>query len=255
MKIEGLVILITGGASGIGESLTRILISKKSKVIICDVQEDKGEKLVEEFKGNLKFYKCDITSELEVETMMNDIVKIYGKLDCVVNNAGVGVVELTATDYSVFSKNTFDFVMGINTFGSFNISRYAAKIMTKNLKQDSACNGCIVFVSSVAGIEGQKGQVGYSASKGALIGMTLPMARDLGKYKIRVNSVCPGIIETPMTSPVMDGKNMKFMIDNTPLKRVGKPSEVADAILFCIENDYLNGTSLRIDGGIRLPHF
>ena len=256
MKLKGLVVLITGGASGIGESLARLLICKEAIVIICDVQIEKGNLLESEFKDKLKFYPCDITSESEVENMINEIEKLYGRLDCLVNNAGVGVAELTATPNSVASKSMYDFVFGINTFGVFNITRFAAKLMLKNSqKNDSLCNGCIVMVSSVAGIEGQKGQVAYAGSKGALLGMTLPLARDLGRYKIRVNSVCPGTIETPMTAPVMDSKNIKSMIDNTPIKRPGRPIEVADTILFYIENDFLNGTQIRIDGGMRFPHF
>lgn len=255
MRFDGLVVLITGGASGIGESVARQLVSLKSKVIICDLQVEKGEALAKEFNGMLKFIKCDITDEKQTEDMINTIEKEYGRLDALVNSAGIISAEITATDKKVFSKANFERTMKVNTFGSFNVSRFAARLMAKTANPESECNGSIVFVSSVAGIEGQRGQLAYSASKGALIGMTLPMARDLGRYKIRVNSVAPGLIETPMSNDLKSSKVGKGLIDSTPVKRLGRPEEVSEAILFCISNNFFNGAVLRIDGGIRFPHF
>ena len=255
MKFENLVVLITGGASGIGESIARSLVSLKSKVIICDLQVEKGQALEKEFPGQLKYVKCDITNEKETEEMINQIEKDYGRLDSVVNSAGILSAEVIASEKGVHKKSTFDTVMNVNAFGSFNVSRFAARLMAKNAKPENDCNGSIVFISSVAGIEGQRGQVAYSASKGALIGMTLPMARDLGKHKIRVNSVAPGLIQTPMSGSFGETKVGKSLVDSTPLKRLGKASEVADTVLFCISNDFVNGTTIRVDGGIRFPHF
>ncbi len=255
MKFEDLVVLVTGGASGIGESVVRKLVELKSKVIICDLQVEKGEALVNEFKGQIKFVKCDITSEKEVEAMIDSIETEFGRLDSVVNSAGIVGAELIASDKNIHSAKNFQTIMQVNAWGSFNVSRFAAKLMARKSDPKNECNGSIVFLSSVAGIEGQKGQTAYSASKGALIGMTLPMARDLGKYKIRVNTVCPGLIETPMTEQLKATRNGKAILDATPLKRFGKTSEVSETILFCISNNFLNGTTIRIDGGIRFPHF
>jgi NAD(P)-dependent dehydrogenase (short-subunit alcohol dehydrogenase family) len=255
MKFEDLVVLVTGGASGIGESIVRKLILLKSKVVICDLQTDKGQALEKEFKGQARFIKCDITSEKDVEDMVNQVEKEFGRLDSVINSAGIVGAELIASEKGMHSKNLYDKIMKVNTFGSFNVSRYCAKLMIKNAKPDTDCNGSIVFLASLAGIEGQKGQTAYAASKGALIGMTLPMARDLGRYKIRVNTVAPGLIETPMTGKMSTTKGGKAIMDATPLKRFGRPDEVADTCLFCLSNDFLNGTTIRIDGGIRFPHF
>jgi len=255
MKFEDLVVLITGGASGIGESIARKLILLKAKVIICDLQEEKGIALEKEFKGLLRFIKCDITNEKDTEGMINLIEKEFGRLDSVINSAGIVLGELVASEKGVHSKSSFEKIMNVNTFGSFNVSRFAARLMAQKSDPNKDCNGSIVFLSSVAGLEGQKGQTAYASSKGALIGMTLPMARDLGKYKIRVNSVCPGLIETPMSKGIVVSKGGKAMIDATPLKRLGRPEEVADTCLFCISNDFLNGATIRIDGGIRFPHF
>jgi NAD(P)-dependent dehydrogenase (short-subunit alcohol dehydrogenase family) len=253
MKIEGSVTLITGGASGIGECIALYYLEKGAIVYICDLQEEKGLKLQSSTK--LKFIKCDITNEDQVRAMVETIKSEQGRLDIVINSAGIVWAELFATEKSSHSKEAFEKVIKVNTLGSFLVSKYAAKLMIEKAESSKECNGVITFIASVAGIEGQKGQTAYAASKGALIGMTLPMARDLGRYKIRVNSIAPGIIETPMTEGMRQNKVGKSIIDATPLKVLGKPIHVCQATEFVATCDFVNGSTVRVDGGVRLPHF
>jgi NAD(P)-dependent dehydrogenase (short-subunit alcohol dehydrogenase family) len=255
MKIEKSVVLITGGASGIGECIAMYYMEKGGIVYICDLQEEKGKKLEANTKSKIKFIKCDITNESDVESMIEKIKSEQGRIDIVINSAGIVWAELVATEKTSHSKEAFEKVIKVNTLGSFLVSKYAAKLMVDNFDKTKECNGVIIFIASVAGIEGQKGQTAYSASKGALIGMTLPMARDLGRFKIRVNSIAPGIIETPMTEGMRQNKVGKIIIDATPLKTLGKPIHVCQATEFVVTNDFVNGSTVRVDGGVRLPHF
>lgn len=255
MKIDGSIILITGGASGIGETMAKSLAIKGAMVYICDMQEAKGLKLQQNSNSKIKFIKCDITDEENVKQMINSIKEEQGRLDVVVNSAGIVWAELVASDKHTHAREGFEKVFKVNTYGSFLVSKHAAKLMCEKADKEKECNGVITFVSSVAGIEGQKGQTAYASSKGALIGMVLPMARDLGKYKIRVNAIAPGIIETPMTENMKSSNVGKMLVNATPLKTAGKPIHVALASEFLIENDFVNGTVLRVDGGVRFPHF
>jgi len=255
MKIENSVILITGGASGIGEYMARYYSEKGGIVYICDLQEEKGKSLEKESNSKIKFFKCDITNDDSVKQLFELIKKEQGRIDIVINSAGVAPAELIATPKSVHSNDLYKKILEINTFGSFLVSKYAAKMMIDNFDAKKDCNGVIIFVASIAAYEGQKGQVAYAASKGALVGMTLPMARDLGRYKIRVNSIAPGIIETPLIKGFHETKVGKSILDSTPLKQVGKPQHVCETSEFIISCDHLNGTTIRIDGGSRLPLF
>lgn len=255
MKIEGSVVLITGGASGIGEYIAMYYMEKRAVVYICDLQAEKGVNLQNKSGDKIKFIKCDITDEDNVRSMMDQIKSEQGRIDVLINSAGIVWAELIATEKGSHGREAFEKVMKVNTYGSFLVSKYAAKLMIENFKKGNDCNGVIIFISSVAGIEGQRGQTAYSASKGALIGMTLPMARDLGKYKIRVNSVAPGIIETPMTEGMRKSKVGEMLIAATPLKVLGKPVHICQAAEFITTCDFINGAVLRVDGGVRFPHF
>ena len=254
LRLVNKIILVTGGASGIGEGISSYLASQEAYVYICDINDTNGKKIEQESKS-IRFIKCDTSNDTEVESMINQIKQEKGRLDCVVNCAGIGGAELIATEKTMHSRELFDRIYKVNVYGVFNVSRFAAKLMIDKLDANAVCNGNIIHISSIAGYEGQKGQTAYSASKGALIGMTLPMARDLGKFKIRVNSIAPGIIETPMIKGFKDSRIGKGIIDNTPLKTFGKPVHIAMAVEAIIVNDFINGTVIRVDGGVRLPHF
>jgi NAD(P)-dependent dehydrogenase (short-subunit alcohol dehydrogenase family) len=257
MKIEGSIILITGGASGIGLAITKWLVNLKAFVFVCDLQEEKGKELEKEFPNSVIFVKCDITNEDSVKQLFEVIKNKKGKLDTVINSAGIASPELIATTKSVHKSETFKKVFEINTFGTFLVSKYAAKMMIdENQKNsESTCNGNIIMIASVAGIEGQRGQVAYAGSKSAIIGMTLPMSRDLGKFKIRVNTIAPGIIVTPMTQNILETGPMKSIISQTPLNTVGKPEHICETVEYIIKNDFLNAETIRVDGGVRFPQF
>jgi NAD(P)-dependent dehydrogenase (short-subunit alcohol dehydrogenase family) len=255
MKIEGSIVLVTGGASGIGEFIAFYYMERGAVVYICDLQEEKGKEIEKKSNSKIKFIKCDITNEDSVKNMIDSIKSEQGHLDILINSAGIVWGELLATDKAMHGSAIFDKVLKVNTFGSFLVSKYAAKLMIDTSDSKRDCNGVIILIASIAGIEGQKGQTAYSASKGALIGMTLPMARDLGRYKIRVNSVAPGIIESPMTAGMQGNKVGKTIIDSTPLKILGKPLHVCQTTEFIAVCDFVNGATIRVDGGVRLPHF
>lgn len=254
MRIENSVVLVTGGASGIGESITEYFLSKGAFVYICDLQVEKGKSLEQKHK-NLRFVECDITNEEKVIKLFEVIRSEKGQIDTVINSAGIARPELFATTKSVHKNSTWETVFKINTFGTFLVSKHAAKLMIEKSNQSNECNGNIIMISSVAGLEGQRGQTAYAGSKGAILGMVLPMARDLGKYKIRVNAIAPGIIETPMTSGIMSSGPMQSIINQTALKCPGKPIHIALAAESIILNDFLNATYIRVDGGVRFPQF
>jgi NAD(P)-dependent dehydrogenase (short-subunit alcohol dehydrogenase family) len=253
MKIENSVILITGGASGIGESIAMHLFSLGGVIYICDMNEAKGLEVQAHSSDRIRFIQCDITNEESVKSMIAKIKEEQGRLDIVINSAGIVHAEVTASEKGLHGSDSFNKVLRVNTYGSFLVSKHAASLMISN--KDTECNGVIVFIASVAGIEGQRGQVAYSSSKGALIGLTLPMARDLGKWKIRVATIAPGLIDTPMSAGFKDTKVGKALIESTPIKSLGKPIHIALTAEFIIKNDFVNGTVIRVDGGIRFPHF
>lgn len=255
MKIEGNVVLVTGGASGIGEAISKYFCEKGAIVYICDMNEEKGKKVEDESNSKIKFIKCDITNEESVKNLIETIKQEQKKIDTVINSAGIAWGELIASEKGVHKSDSFEKVMKINVFGSFLVSKYAVKLMIENFDSKKSCNGNIIFLASVAAFDGQKGQTAYSASKGALVGMTLPMARDLGRYKIRVNSIAPGVIVTPMSASFETTQVGKGLLNATPLKRFGLPSEIALTADYIVSNDYVNASAIRVDGGIRMPFF
>lgn len=255
MKIDQSVILITGGASGIGEAIARDLLSKGGIIYISDMNETNGIKIETETNGKIKFIICDVTDEDNVKQMIEKIKKEQGRIDIVINSAGTGLVEPTASETGIHTSDAFEYLWKVNTLGTFLVSKYASKIMISNFDKNKDCNGVIVMISSICGYEGQKGQISYAGSKAAVLGMTLPMARDLGKYKIRVNTIAPGLIDTPLIDSFRDTDVGKAIINATPLKILGKPGHIAQTVDFIIKCDFLNGTTLRVDGGIIIPSF
>ena len=252
MRLDGnTTAVVTGGASGLGEAIVRYLSSKGVKVVAADLNEEKGRALESEI--GCKFFKTNVTDEESVKQLFEFTKTQFQNVHIVVNSAGISAAGTIIYSKGVFDTNIFLNVMMINVVGTFNVSKYAALYMSKQeLVHGSDERGVIINISSVAGEEGQKGQVAYSASKGAILGMTLPMARDLGKFRIRVVAIQPGIFQTPMTD-VMPEKVLKGLKDSTPLGRLGKAEELAHLIGAISENSYVNGTNWRLDGGIRMP--
>jgi NAD(P)-dependent dehydrogenase (short-subunit alcohol dehydrogenase family) len=246
--------IVTGGASGIGEACARQLAALGAKVVIADLQEDKGTAVASEIGG--LFVKCDVSSEADGQAAVAAASEL-GPLRALVNSAGLGRAARTVDrNNDPMPLDTFEFVIRINLIGSFNMLRLSAAAMAKTepLDEDGA-RGAIVNMASVAAFDGQTGQACYSASKGGIVGMTLPIARDLSAIGVRVNTIAPGLIDTPIYGTGERADAMKAHLGESVLfpKRLGSGEELAFAVMECITNPYMNGEVIRVDGGIRLP--
>jgi len=250
MLIKNSVFLITGGASGLGAATARMAAESGGKVVIADLQVEAGEKLAKELGG--RFAKCDVTSEADGKAAVDTAVQAFGGLHVLVNCAGIGTAERTIGKEGPHNLGHFTRVVTINLIGSFNMIRLAADAMAKAGPNAAGERGVIINTASVAAFDGQIGQAAYSASKGGIVGMTLPIARDLSRNGIRVCTIAPGIFETPMLlgmpKDVQDalGKMVPFP------PRLGRPVEYAQLARAIIENEMMNGETIRLDGAIRM---
>jgi len=246
------VAFITGGASGLGEQAARRLSKEGYKIAIADLNSESGEKLAQEL-GNSIFIKLDVTNEQQVEQAIAATVKEFGAIHLVLNCAGIVAAQTIISSKGVASTETMMKVFKINVAGTFNVCKYAAKqISTQEPAEKFGGKGVLINVASVAGIEGQNGQCAYSASKGAIIGMTVPMARDLGRHSIRVITIAPGIFETPMAAHIPK-KVHEAIVGQCAQNRLGQPEEFGDAVFLLAQSTFLNGEVVRLDGCTRLP--
>jgi NAD(P)-dependent dehydrogenase (short-subunit alcohol dehydrogenase family) len=251
MQIQNNVFIVTGGASGLGGGTSRLLAASGGKVVIADVQADKGEALARELGAGARFVKCDVTSEADAQAVV-DAAGQMGTLRGLVNCAGIAIGEKTVGKDGPHSLASFTRVITINLIGTFNMIRVAAAAMSKLEPTADGERGVVINTASVAAFDGQIGQVAYSASKGGVVGMTLPIARDLSRSGIRCCTIAPGIFGTPMLlgmpQDVQDslGKQVPFP------SRLGKPEEYAALARHIIENVMLNGETIRLDGAIRM---
>jgi NAD(P)-dependent dehydrogenase (short-subunit alcohol dehydrogenase family) len=221
MKISpDLVFFITGGASGLGEAAGRLLHSNGCRVAVADFNEEKLELLRKDLKERILCIKCDVTKEEDVKNAVDKTVKEWGTIHAALACAGVATITPTLSSRGGLDTEVFRSVVNINLYGSVYVAKYASMQMSKNQPNERGERGVILFVSSVAAEEGQRGQVGYSATKGALNGMVLPMARDLGRYGIRVAAIAPGIFETPLSHLMTDAVRKRLVAD-TPMGRMG----------------------------------
>ncbi|MGQ0509263.1 MAG: 3-hydroxyacyl-CoA dehydrogenase [Betaproteobacteria bacterium] len=250
MQIKNSVFLITGGASGLGAATARMAAENGGKVVLADLQVEAGEKLAKELGG--RFAKCDVTSEADGKAAVDAAVSAFGGLHVLVNCAGIGTAERTLGKDGPHSLAHFSKVIGINLIGSFNMIRLAAFAMANAGPNAAGERGVIINTASVAAYDGQIGQAAYSASKGGIVGMTLPIARDLSRNGIRVCTIAPGIFETPMLLGMPDevrdslGKMVPFP------SRLGRAPEYAQLARQIVENEMLNGETIRLDGAIRM---
>ena len=254
INLEGSSSIITGGASGIGEASARQLAALGSRVVIADLNEDKGSAVAKELGG--LFVKCDVTSEDDGAAAVAAASEM-GPLRALVNSAGIGMAARTVDrNNDPMAQSTFDLVIRINLLGSFNMLRQSAAAMAKTdpLDEDGQ-RGAIVNMASVAAFDGQIGQAAYSASKGGIVGMTLPIARDLSAIGVRVNTVAPGLIDTPIYGEGEQSDQFKAHLGQSVLfpKRLGYGEELAFMVLELITNPYMNAQTIRVDGGIRMP--
>ncbi len=252
MRIEGGVFLVTGGASGLGAGTARLLARRGAHVAIADLNAKAGNALAEELGSRARFVEADVTSETSVHAAIDSTVAAFGHLRGLVNCAGVVHGEKVLGKEGVHSLDAFKRVIDINLVGTFNVIRLAAAAISQSSPDADGERGVIVNTASVAAFEGQLGQAAYAASKGGIVAMTLPIARELARSGIRVMTVAPGIMETPMllgmSAEVQDalGKMVPFP------SRLGKPEEFASLVAHIVENPYLNGEVVRLDGAIRM---
>jgi NAD(P)-dependent dehydrogenase (short-subunit alcohol dehydrogenase family) len=256
MDINGASAIVTGAASGIGAAAARLLAARGAIVVVADLQADKGEALAREIGG--VFAQVDVTQTDQITAAVEAAAEI-APLRAVVNSAGIGWAQRTigrdgqiesAHDLAAFTR-----VVAINLIGTFDMVRQAATVMSRNEPDADGQRGAIVNLASVAAFDGQIGQASYSASKGGVVGMTLPVARDLAASGIRLNTIAPGLIDTPIYGQGEDAEAFKAKLGESVLfpKRLGAPEELASMVLECLTNSYMNGETVRVDGGIRMP--
>lgn len=256
MDVSNKVAIVTGGASGLGRATAGQLVSKGAKVVIFDLNEAAAKAAVEELGAdNASYALVNVTDEASAKAGIAHTLETFGAIHICVNCAGIapgGKIldrEANALPLADFTK-----AININLIGSFNVARLAAEQMAKNEPlNDAGERGLIVNTASVAAYEGQMGQCAYSASKGGIVGMTLPMARDLAKTGIRVNAIAPGIMGTPMLLGLPQNVQDGLIVDVQFPKRLGDPKEFGDLVVHFAENSYINAETVRLDGALRMP--
>ncbi len=253
MDIAGKVFIVTGGASGLGEGTARMLAGHGAKLMIADLQVDKGEALATELGGAgvAQFVKCDVSQEADGQAVVAKAVSM-GALFGLVNCAGIAPASKTVGKDGAHALHLFARVVSVNLIGSFNMIRLAAEAMSKNTPEPTGERGVMISTASVAAYDGQIGQAAYSASKGGVVGMTLPIARDLARNGIRNMTIAPGIFGTPMLFS-MPQEVQDALAANVPFpSRLGTPADYAKLVHQIVTNEMLNGEVIRLDGAIRL---
>lgn len=255
MELKGKTAVVTGGASGLGEATVRRYRQNGANIAIFDMNEELGKALAEELGNHALFFNVNVADEQSVQTAIDAAYEAFGAIHICNNYAGIGNAHKTfnAKKDQPFPLDEFEKVINVNLIGTFNVARLAAQKMAKNDPvTDCGQRGVIINTASVAGYEGQVGQVAYTASKGGVIGMTLVIARDLASLGIRCNTIVPGLINTPLFKLVPEQvfKALEASVLNP--QRLGKPEEIAKLSQHIVENDYINGECIRMDGGIRM---
>ena len=249
MQIQDRVFIVTGGASGLGEGTARMLAANGGKVVIADMNAERGEAVASEIGG--VYMRCDVSSEADGQAVVEKATSL-GKLAGLINCAGIAPAEKTVGKNGPHSLNTYTKTIMVNLVGSFNMIRLAADAMSKNEPEATGERGVMISTASVAAYDGQIGQAAYAASKGGVVGMTLPIARDLARSGIRNMTIAPGIFGTPMLF-TMPQEVQDALAASVPFpSRLGKPEDYAKLVKSILDNDMLNGEVIRLDGAIRM---
>ena len=252
MQTSGSTFIVTGGASGLGAATARMLAQSGGQVILADVNDALGNELAQELGASARFIRTDVTDEASAKAAIAAAQSEFGGLHGLINCAGIAIGERIVGKEAPHALASFVRTITINLIGSFNLTRLAADVMSRNTPNAAGERGVIVFTASVAAYDGQIGQAAYSASKAGLVGMTLPIARELARHGIRVMTIAPGLFETPMmhgmTAEVQE--SLGRMVPFPP--RLGRPAEYASLVGEIIRNEMLNGETIRLDGAIRL---
>jgi len=253
LKVANAVALVTGGASGLGAATVRHLAGLGARVVIADLNREAGEALARELGEVAAFALTNVTDEASTRAAVELAVGRFGALHILVNCAGIGLAERTITRDGPHSLERFARVVQVNLVGTFNALRLAAWVMAQNEPNEEGERGVIVNTASVAAFEGQVGQVAYAASKGGVVSLTLPAARDLARNGIRVVTIAPGVFDTPMLAQ-LPAEIRAALAQQIPFpQRLGRPEEYALLVQHIIENPMLNGEVIRLDGGLRMP--
>jgi NAD(P)-dependent dehydrogenase (short-subunit alcohol dehydrogenase family) len=252
LRLEGSTFFITGGGSGLGAATARLLVENGAHVALADVDEEAGEQMASQIGSGAEFVRTDVTDEESVQDALDSVVEMFGSLDGAVNCAGIGPAARVVGKKGVHDLGLFTKTVEINLVGTFNVIRLAALRMAENEPDDEGERGVIINTASVAAFDGQIGQAAYAASKGGVVALTLPVARELASSGIRVVTIAPGIFETPMLAALPEdakeslGKQVPFP------PRLGRPEEYAALAKHIVENQMLNGEVIRLDGSIRM---
>lgn len=244
--------VVTGGASGLGAATAERIVAAGGKVTLFDVSDEKGQAQAEKLGEAARFHKIDVTDEAAVKSAVAEAVSAFGPLTLVVNCAGIATPGRIIGRKGVLPLDTYKTVIMVNLIGSFNVLKAGAEAMQANPPDDDGGRGVIVNTASVAGYEGQIGQAAYASSKGGIIGLTLPAARDLAQFGIRVCTIAPGLFLTPMMESLPQDVQDSLAAGTPFPKRLGTPGEYGDLVMTIYRNNMLNGETIRLDGAVRL---
>lgn len=253
MRIEGSSAIVVGGASGLGEATVRRLHEQGAIVTIADLNADKGAALASELGGQARSVACDVREEQQVQDAVAQAAQTEGGLRIAACCAGVGWAQKVAGSKGPHPLLPFETVVQINLIGTFNVLRYAAAAMVANDPRKDGERGVCVCTASIAAYDGQVGQIAYAASKGGIVSLTLPAARDLAQYGIRVNTIAPGLFDTPLLAALPEEARAKLGAGVPYPQRLGQPPEYAELVSHIVENRMLNGETIRLDGALRMP--
>jgi len=254
MEIRGIGAVVTGGASGLGEATARLLTERGARVALLDLPSSKGAEVAESLGSEALFCPADVSREDEVAGALDRAVQAFGEIRGVVHCAGVGSAARTVDrDGNPFPMEVFRRTVEVNLFGTFNLVRLAAARMGKNAPDAEGERGALVNTASIAAFDGQIGQAAYSASKAGVVGLTLPVARDLARTGIRVNTIAPGLFATPLLMGMPEPAR-EALASHIPFPpRLGRPPEFAALAVHLLENPMMNGETVRLDGAVRMP--
>ncbi len=253
MNIQDVIAVVTGGGSGLGEATVTRIVENGGKAVIIDLSEERGAAVVEKLgSDNVLFTKADVSNEEEVLQALSQAIEKFGQINTVVNCAGIGPAKKVLGRDGVHDLAGFNKIIQVNLVGTFNVTRLAAEKMVNNEPNAEGERGVIINTASVAAFDGQIGQAAYSASKGGVVGMTLPIAREFARHGIRVMTIAPGLIHTPLFDTLSE-KARESLAAAVPFpRRLGRPSEYAQLVESIIQNPLLNGETIRLDGAIRM---
>ena len=253
MEIQEVVALVTGGASGLGEATTKALSAAGAKVVVVDIDAVKGEKLAGESDGNVLFIRGDVIHEEDIYTAVGETVKRFGRINVAVNCAGIADAGKVLGKKGPLPLASFNKVIQVNLVGTMNVIRLSVEQMVKNEPNGEGEKGVIINTASIAAFDGQIGQAAYCASKGGIVGMTLPIARECAEYGVRVATIAPGLFDTPLMAGLPPAVK-EDMARGVPFpRRLGKPNEYAKMAMHVIENPMVNGCCIRLDGALSMP--